>query len=278
MSQTVQRAITILEFIGVTPHSPSEVAIHLDVHRSTALRLLETLTEGGLARRRPDGRYGLGYRLTGLSHLAQEQFDLPAVAHAHMVSLCQSYGHTVHLATLEGDKIIYVDKVDPAAGVRMFAEIGKPVRLHASALAKAILSNQPDDRISTLIRRCRFERLTDTTITEEATFRQELKISRDRGWAVDDGEAESFINCISVPIRDATSDVSAAMSVTALKVLADLPALEADLLPTLLEICSMISRDLGWRPEPQANIAMSSTPDGASSSEAIRSVLPQPQE
>ena len=56
MSQTVARAIEILEFVSRRPRTASEVGEHLGVHRSTALRLLQTLTEGGLARHHADAR------------------------------------------------------------------------------------------------------------------------------------------------------------------------------------------------------------------------------
>lgn len=143
MSQTVRRAIDILEFIARRPRTQTEVGEHLGVHRSTALRILESLTEGGLARRLPDGRYAVGHRLAGLAHLALEQFGLKDVAGEHLRLLGERCGHTVHLAALEGERIVYVDKVDPVDGVRLYSQIGRPVTLHTAGVAKAILAHIP---------------------------------------------------------------------------------------------------------------------------------------
>lgn len=246
MSQTVERAIDIIELTSAAPRSLAEVADHLGVHRTTALRLLRTLTDGGLTRRREDGRYGVGYRLAGLAELAYEQFDLRNLAHDHLVTLSQLSGHTVHLAAIEGDDIVYVDKVDPIGGLRLYSQIGKPVRLHTAAVGKAILSQQPEGVIAAMILRCDFERFTESTITTPEALLSELRVARARGWAIDDGEMEAFLNCIAAPIRKSTGDVVAAVSITALKAKADLAVLESELLPQLLLTTASISKELGW--------------------------------
>ncbi|MHB9753182.1 IclR family transcriptional regulator [Streptomyces sp. BYX5S] len=248
MSQTVRRAIDILEFVARRPRTQTEVGEHLGVHRSTALRILESLTEGGLARRLPDGRYAVGHRLAGLAHLALEQFGLKDVAGEHLRLLGERCGHTVHLAALEGDRIVYVDKVDPVDGVRLYSQIGRPVTLHTAGVAKAILAHLPRERAGDLLADCDFAPHTGTTITSPDAYRKALAETLARGWAVDDGEYEDFVNCVAVPVRDSGGEVVAAVSVTALKAKADLGALETDVLPDLMTTADTISKELGWRP------------------------------
>ncbi|MFD7294853.1 IclR family transcriptional regulator [Streptomyces sp. NPDC059897] len=248
MSQTVRRAIDILEFVARRPRTQTEVGEHLGVHRSTALRILESLTDGGLARRLPDGRYAVGHRLAGLAHLALEQFGLKDVAGEHLRLLGERCGHTVHLAALEGERIVYVDKVDPVDGVRLYSQIGRPVTLHTAGVAKAILAYVPRERADELLAGCDFAPHTTTTITSPDAYRTALGETRTRGWAVDDGEYEDFVNCVAVPVRDSSGEVVAAVSVTALKARADLGALESDVLPDLMTTADTISKELGWRP------------------------------
>ncbi|MER5439775.1 IclR family transcriptional regulator [Streptomyces sp. NPDC002790] len=248
MSQTVRRAIDILEFIARRPRTQTEVGEHLGVHRSTALRILESLTDGGLARRLPDGRYAVGHRLAGLAHLALEQFGLKDVADEHLRLLGERCGHTVHLAALEREGIVYVDKVDPVDGVRLYSQIGRPVTLHTAGVAKAILAHVPRERADTLLADCGFAPHTGTTITSARAYRKALDTTRARGWAVDDGEYEDYVNCVAVPVRDSSGEVVAAVSVTALKAKADLGALESDVLPDLMTTADTISKELGWRP------------------------------
>lgn len=247
MSQSIQRAADILEFISIHPRTPSEVAEHLNVHRSTASRMLQTLAESGLARRRQEGLYGVGYRLTGLANLAREQFDLASLARTELAALGQRCSHTIHLAELQSRSIVYVDKFEQPGMVRLYSQIGQPVLLHTAGVSKAILAHQSPAVVEGMLEFCDFARYTDATITSPEAFRAELDITRERGWAADAGEYEDYVNCVAMPLRDANGAVVASVSVTALKARADLHELQK-LLPELEEVTTSISKEMGWRP------------------------------
>lgn len=246
MSQTVARAIEILEFVSIEPRTPTEVGKHLDVHRSTALRLLETLTESAITRRHPDGRYGVGYRLAGLAQLAIEQFDLTAVTRPFLARLAATTTHTVHMAVLEGDRIVYADKLEPPQSVRLFSQIGQAVTLTTAGVSKAILAYHSAEQVQRILTTAHFARYTATSITTKAAFLDQLEIVRQRGWAVDDGELEDYVNCIAMPVRDSSGQVIAAVSLTALKARATMADLEL-LLPALTDTTTSLSKELGWK-------------------------------
>ncbi|MEQ3550387.1 IclR family transcriptional regulator [Pseudonocardia nematodicida] len=246
MSQSIQRAAEVLEFVSVRPRTQIEVADHLGVHRSTALRMLHTLTDCGLARRHADGRYGVGYRLAGLAQIAVEQFDLSAVARPYLVELGEECSHTVHLAALEDSAIVYVDKIEQPGMVRLYSQVGQKVCLHTAGVAKAILAHLPAGRVESMLDTADFVRHTDTTITTRERYRAELAQVLERGWAVDDGEYEDYVNCVAMPVRDHAGRVMAAVSITALKARATLTDLDL-LRPRLAEVTTHISEELGWR-------------------------------
>lgn len=247
MSQSIQRAIEILEYVSVRPRTQSDVAAHFNVHRSTALRTLQTLTESGLTRRREDGRYCVGYRLAGLANLALEQFDLANIAHPHLQDLGRRCGHTVHLAVVQGQSIVYADKIEQPGMVRLYSQIGHPVTVHTSGVSKAILAYSNPRMVANALETADFVRYTPTTITSREAFLRELSLIPEQGYAVDDGEYEEFINCVAMPLRGATDEVVGAVSITALKARATLPDL-VQLLPALTATTTTISKELGWRP------------------------------
>ena len=247
MSQSIQRAAEVLEFVSLRPRTQTEVAEHLDVHRSTALRILGTLTGCGLTRRHEDGRYSVGYRLAGLAQLAIEQFDLAGVARPHLRALGEECTHTIHLAALEDSGIVYAEKIDQPGMVRLYSEVGQKVCLHTAGVAKVILAFQPATFVDAMLRTTDFARHTDTTITSAQRYREELAVVAERGWSVDDGEYEDYVNCVAMPVRDASGRVMAAVSITALKARASLDDL-GRLLPRLTEVTTTISKELGWRP------------------------------
>jgi DNA-binding IclR family transcriptional regulator len=244
VSQTVQRALSIVEFIAERPRSLGEVAGHLGVHRSTALRLLHTLREGGFARI-VGGRYTVGLRLVALAHQALDQLDLHPVAHPHLVRLADRHGHTVHLAQLVGDEIVYVDKVDGRGALRLSSRVGRPVNPQTSGVGKAILAYLDEASRERFLARISYQAYTATSITSPEALRAELARTAARGWAEDDGEYEEVVACVAAPVRDARGRVVAAVSVTAPRVLAPLERLRG-CLPDLTDTCAAISRDLGW--------------------------------
>ncbi|ONK15858.1 IclR family transcriptional regulator [Streptomyces sp. MP131-18] len=252
MSQTVARALDIVGFVAERPRSLGETAALLGVHKSTALRLLRTLETAGFARRRPDGSYAAGFRVIALAQQVLDQLDVREIAHPHLAALAESCGHTVHLAALEDDEIVYLDKVDGSGPTRLRSRIGRPAVLHTAAVSKAILAHLEPPLRERLLARADFAPLTPTTITRPEALRAELAAVADRGWAEDDAEGEPFVNCLALPLWDATGRVRAAMSVTALAAVAPLPALR-ERLADLRAVGERVSRELGWAGPPAAD-------------------------
>lgn len=148
MSQTVDRALSILPLLAQGPADLGQVAERLGVHKSTALRLLRTLHEHGLVYRQQDQRYRLGARLFALAQEAVENLDVREIAHPHLVELNDRCGHTVHLAVYEEQEVLYIDKVESRYPVRMYSRIGKPVAITVAAVAKLLLADltEPERR------------------------------------------------------------------------------------------------------------------------------------
>lgn len=242
MSQSVTRAAGILDSLAAQPKTIAQLAGEFDLHRTTMFRELQALEQVGFARRRPDGTYAPGLRLTALGSSALENLDLPGAAYPHVRRLHREVGGTVHVAALVDQEIVYVDKVEDAGRVRLYSRVGAPVRPHASALGKAILAGLGPARRDALLEG-EWPRLTDRTITARATLDAELDAVARRGWATEDGESEELINCVAVPIGS-SAGVVGALSLTALRVVQDLDQLQTRV-PLLRQTAQRIARDLG---------------------------------
>lgn len=241
--------MAILEQLSDAPSTLTEVSEFLEVHKSTALRMLQSLEASRFVRRQPDGRYTIGFGLISIGQSALEKYDLRTIARPHLVRLSERYGHTVHLAQLTGDQVIYVDKLDGEGAVRMRSRVGRAAELHTAGVSKMILASLPEEQLRVLLAQATFQRFTATTITSTGEFRDQLEEIADRGWAEDDGEYEDYLGCIAAPIRNSRGEVFASISLTALRSLADREKL-AGYLPALVNTADAISMDLGWvKPE-----------------------------
>lgn len=242
MSQTVDRALSILPLLAEGPASLDQVAQRLGVHKSTALRLLRTLHEHGMVHRQPDQRYRLGARLFALAQQAVETLDVREIAHPYLVELNERTGHTVHLAVHEEDEVLYIDKVESRYPVRMYSRIGKPVAITVAAVAKLLLADLPEPERRAVAERLDYPRYTARSLTNASAFLTELAKVREQGWATDLGGHEESINCVAAPVRGADGRAVAAMSVSAPNVVVSADELLA-LLPLVRRTADAISAE-----------------------------------
>ena len=244
MSQAVQRAIEILEFLSEGPRSLSDTAGRFDVHRSTVLRQLQTFEDAGFVLRRANGHYSIGPKVISIAQQALDGLDLPAVAHDEIRKLQAKTGNTIHLAQLVESTVMYVDKVEGRNSVRMYSRIGKTVLPHCTGVGKAILSQLPVARRDMILAHAEWTAFTSQTITSRPALDDQLDLIHSRGWGVDDGEFEDFVNCIAVPITNSSRSIVGAISLTSIKVVATLDDLMTHL-DDVRNTAHNISRQLG---------------------------------
>lgn len=251
MSQTVDRALRILPLLAEGPANLEQVAVRLDVHKSTALRLLRTLHEHGMVYRQDDQRYRLGTRLFALAQEAMENLDVRGIAHPHLVALGELTGHTVHLAVYEEGEVVYIDKVDSRYPVRMYSRIGKPVAITVAAVAKLLLADLPEAERRAVAKGLEYPRYTSRSIPDAAAHLAELARVREQGWASDLGGHEESINCVAAPIRGADGRVTAACSLSAPNVVVSAQDL-LELRPQVQRTAEAISREYCGKPSQGA--------------------------
>ncbi|MFE0625558.1 IclR family transcriptional regulator [Streptomyces sp. NPDC058864] len=247
MSQTVDRALRILPLLAEGPANLEQVATRLDVHKSTALRLLRTLHEHGMVYRQDDQRYRLGARLFALAQEAMENLDVRGIAHPHLAALNELTGHTVHLAVYEEGEVVYIDKVESRYPVRMYSRIGRPVAITVAAVAKLLLADLPEAERRAVVQTLDYPRYTPRSTTDAAAHLAELARVREQGWASDLGGHEESINCVAAPIRGADGRVAAACSLSAPNVVVSAEEL-LKLRPQVQRTAEAISREYSGRP------------------------------
>jgi DNA-binding IclR family transcriptional regulator len=262
MSQTVDRALSILPLLAEGPAGLEQVANRLDVHKSTALRLLRTLHAHGLVYRQQDQRYRLGARLFALAQQAVEALDIREIAHPHLAALNERTGHTVHLAVYEQGEVVYIDKMESRYPVRMYSRIGRPVAITVAAVAKLLLADLAEPERRAVAESLDYPRYTARSTPDAAAFLAELARVRERGWAEDLGGHEESINCVGAPIHGPDGRVCAAMSVSAPNVMVSAAEL-LRLRPLILRTAEAVSRELSGvaGTPPGAPAATAAVPD-----------------
>jgi len=207
--QSIDRAFAILELIAAsdTPVGVTVIANGTGLAPATAHRLLRSMQARGYVQHVDGRKYALGTAALRLGASAQR--SVATGARPHLAQLVAATGETANLAVLEGDDVVYVAQSSSPHMLRMFAEVGRHVLPHSTAVGKALLSAHANERIAALLRRTGLPRRTERTITSIDAFLAEIERVRDRGYAVDDGEEDLGVRCLAVPVRVRDSIVAA---------------------------------------------------------------------
>jgi IclR family acetate operon transcriptional repressor len=128
------------------------------------------------------------------------QRSLARSAQPYLAELVELSGETANLAVLEGDDVVYVAQVSSPHTLRMFAEVGRHVPPHSTAVGKVLLAAMPRERALSLLRRTGLPRRTPATVTDLDAMAAELDAVLRQGWAADEGEQESGVRCVAVPV------------------------------------------------------------------------------
>jgi DNA-binding IclR family transcriptional regulator len=114
---------------------------------------------------------------------------------------------------LDGDQVVYLDRVETSSPVRLLMEAGSRVPLYCTASGKLFLSQLPEKTVRELLGTGPFKRYTERTIGELSTLQRELKKIRSEGVGRDVGEYIEGSVCLAVPVLDAMGRVCASVAV-----------------------------------------------------------------
>ena len=223
-----------------------ELASSIGVHKTSAYRYLNTLIQGGYIQSDGDGRYHLGNKILELGSQKLRRMPLRETAHPFLVKLSADTQKTVHLCVLDGHDIIYIDKIESHRTLPIMSRIGSRAPAYCTGVGKALLSGLPTDQVVSLLREVTLEKRTPNTITDPIKLLEEIKITAERGYAIDNGEHEEGIKCFAAPIKEYGGDVVGAVSLTGLKRDFGEEVESERVIATVTKTATEISRGLGY--------------------------------
>jgi len=212
------RAVSVLEALVAAerPAALAELTGMVRLPKPTLYRMLGMLESAGLVIREPGvRRYAPGPRLAALGRNVMLNASLRAERRAILARLVGEIGETCNFTMLDGDQVIYVDRVETAWPLRMTLTSGSHVPLHCTASGKLLLALLPKASRERLTAQLALSRHTDTTITDHKRFAAELARIRKNRYATDNEECHAGLVCVAVPVMDANKRACAALAVQA---------------------------------------------------------------
>jgi DNA-binding IclR family transcriptional regulator len=209
------RAFALLECIAASQDSPSleELTRASGLPKPTVHRILHLLMSGGLVEREVhDKRYAFGFRMAALSRGVQLHSPRRTERHAILTRLVNAIGETCNYTMLDGDEIVYLDRVETSANVRLHMKTGSRVPAHCTASGKLLLSDLSPAHVRRLLGSGPLRRHTERTIVDvDALLRELAKIGSTRV-GTDVSEYLEGSVCVAVPVCDAHGRMCAAVA------------------------------------------------------------------
>lgn len=246
-SQTVERALRVLDVLAdaASPLSLTAIAESAGLNITTASRLLASLEHHKYVMRSEEsGRYQLGYKILGMARSVQAQTGLRDVALPVLRALMEATGETATVNILHDDEAMMIARVECRSPLRIVSQEGERSPLYCTAAGKILLAYLPEGEAERILAKG-LPRRTDKTIISPAAMRDELTLTRARGYSYDAGEREDGLIGIGAPVRNADGKVIAEMGVSGAAV-----RMSPDVIPSLAaevrEAAARLSERLGW--------------------------------
>lgn len=242
-SQTLFRGLDIVSAVAEGCRTVKEIAEKTGITFSTTHRLASALVQIRYLHFEPRKGYRLGNRLVELGFVAYRQSTLMITARPFLEDLAAQTQDTVHLAALDEDEgIIYVDKIGGRRPIEVNTRIGGRKPVCCTSVGKALILDQ-----GPAAWKKRYEQEAAKGLAGPLSldaWLAAMAIYAAQGYTFDMDENTPGIRCVGAPVRDASGDIVASISVTSTNDYAD-EARMREVIPLVQSAARQISAHLG---------------------------------
>jgi IclR family transcriptional regulator, acetate operon repressor len=215
--QSVDRALHIIETLAEDGegYRLTDLAIRTGLPPSTVHRLLATLEKRRFVqfdRASSTWRIGAKSYLVGATFMKRNSFATQALP--YLRKLRDQTQETANLAIVDDGALMVLTRVESRELMRSVSRVGGRVSMATSGLGKALLSAYSEAEVFAVIKREGMPRLTSNSIVRAGDLCKSLYDIRQRGYSVDDEEAQIGLRCVSAVIYDGLGEPHAAISVS----------------------------------------------------------------
>ena len=196
--------------------SLADLAAQLGLPKGTAHRICtQLLATGFLARDVDERMFSVGPALRQLAFDTLNHGVVRGLRHEVLSELVRQVGETCNFTTLDGVRVLYLDRVEAQWPLRLTLDVGSHVPLHCTASGKLFLAQMEKKERDAVIGQITLTRMTANTITDADALKAECEAIAERGYSTDREEFIAGLVAVAVPVFDAAGKPRAAMAVHA---------------------------------------------------------------
>ncbi len=213
--QSLARGLQVLRAFGhdLPKASLSEIAERTGLARAVVRRNLLTLQHLGYVAL--SGReFSLTPRVLELGFSYLSSLGLGKLAQQPMERLARQVEESCSLSVLDGQDIVYVQRVAVRKVMSIALSVGARLPAFAASMGRVILADLPPAELSEWLRGTTLRPFTHLTLHNPGGLKAELARVREQGYSLVSQELELGLCSIAVPIRAASGRVIAGLNVS----------------------------------------------------------------
>lgn len=197
--KSLQKALEILNCFAVKqPLGVTEISEKLGLYKSNVHNILVTFTAMEYLVQDPEsGKFRLGPEVMMLSRAFRENLDITKIA------------------VPKGEDMLYLEAVSPENQRLVTKSVtGECSKMYCTSVGKAVLATMSEEDREKHIPE-ELEAFTEYTITDRRELDEEIRMVRERGYAVDDMEVMFGVKCVGVALLNHEGEAEGALSISA---------------------------------------------------------------
>jgi len=211
----LERGLRLLQLFrpGRAEIGAPDIARELELPRTTAFRLLQTLEALEFVERTSAGAFRLGPAVLRLGFDLVSSLDVSERGAEVLDRLCRETGESTQLATLDGRDIVVVVKKTPSSAFASNVQVGTRMPAHATVVGRILLQDHDTAALRRLFPEKQLRAFTPQTPKTLAELERLIAQDRERGYAVSESGYENSISALAAPVRNHERRVAAALSI-----------------------------------------------------------------
>ena len=221
MHSPTERVIRIVDYISSFTDKGvplSEIVKELDIPKTTVFNIVNELLTHGVIEETGTTikKYRLGFQAFVIAKRYVEKMSVIDISHPILKELSDLTNLTSFISKQDKGKVFYIHKYEPENAKKTIANIGSSNHVHSTSLGKAYLMTLTKDQLLEEVESLEYVPFTEKTILDKETLVEDIKLSRRRGFSLDNEENVDGLMCFGAPIFNEFGEYEASISISGL--------------------------------------------------------------
>ena len=203
-----ERVLDILEVLSSNTEglTLTEIATAIEAPKSSILPVVHTMcSRKFIFMDKNTSKYTIGISSYYIGKSYSSSKNVLEFIKSEMRYIVKKSGEICQLGILDGNKVLYIEKVDSDEPIRLISSIGKRLPAYCTSIGKSLLINKTLNELKAF---------TQNTITDFEKLEKELIEAKTNGYAIEKSEINDYTSCISIPLlKDSKAIASLSVSI-----------------------------------------------------------------